>query len=77
VSESQLIGRFLVATGIAIVLLGVVLLLWPGQSGLGRLPGDVRIERGPLAVYAPLTSCLLVSILLTLVLNLVLWVMRR
>ena len=66
------VGRFLVALGIAVMLVG---LAWPWLSklGLGRLPGDIFIERGSTRFYFPLVSCLLVS----LVVSLVLWLFRR
>jgi hypothetical protein len=53
----------------------VVGLLWPYLSrlGLGRLPGDIVIERGNMTFYFPLMTCLLVSVLLSLVL----WVANR
>jgi hypothetical protein len=64
--------RFLVVLGLAIVVAG---LLWPylGQLGLGRLPGDIVIERENMTFYFPLMTCLLVSVLLSLVF----WVVNR
>jgi DUF2905 family protein len=50
-------------------------LLWPylGQLGLGRLPGDIVIERENMTFYFPLMTCLLVSVLFSLVF----WVVNR
>ena len=62
-------GIFLVVAGIALVVVGL-LVLTGGLSWFGRLPGDIRIERGNVRVYVPLVSMLLVSLALTLVLNL-------
>ena len=63
-------GPLLVGLGVALVLIG--LLLWSGSlSWFGRLPGDIRIERDTVRVYLPLTSMLLVSVVLSLVLYLV------
>lgn len=58
--------------GLALVALG---LLWPWlqRLGLGRLPGDIVIERGGLRIYVPLMTCLLISLLLTLAA----WLFRR
>ncbi len=65
-------GPFLVGLGVALMLLG--LLVWFGGLGwFGRLPGDIRIERDSVRVYVPLVSMLLVSV----VLSLVLYVIRR
>ena len=64
--------RFLVVLGLAIVVAG---LLWPylAQLGLGRLPGDIVIERENMMFYFPLMTCLLVSVLFSLVF----WVVNR
>ena len=67
------LGRLLVGIGLVLVVVGLVLWLVPGMSWLGRLPGDLRIERPNLRVYAPLTS----SILVSLVLCALFWVVSR
>jgi hypothetical protein len=64
------LGRFLVVIGVVVVLAGIVLMLAPRIPWLGRLPGDIVVNRGPLTLYLPLMSSLVVSIVLTLVLNL-------
>jgi hypothetical protein len=63
-------GPLLVGLGVALILIG--LLFWSGGlSWFGRLPGDLRIERESVRVYIPLVSMLLVSLVLSLVLYLV------
>lgn len=63
-------GPAIVILGIVIVVVG--LLAWSGAlSWFGRLPGDVRIERPGVRVYVPITSMLLVSVLLSLIVALV------
>lgn len=63
------LGLLLVALGVAAVIVG--LLVWAGWlSWFGRLPGDVRIEREGVRFYFPLASMILVSLVLTLILNL-------
>ncbi len=64
------LGRWLVMMGIVIALVGVVLLFADRIPWLGRLPGDIRIERGNWRFYAPLGTSLLVSIILSLLLAL-------
>jgi len=66
----QDLGRFLIVLGAAAVLIGVLLVLAPRIPWLGRLPGDVLIRRGTFTFYFPLVTCLVVSIILTLILNL-------
>lgn len=64
------IGLLLLIAGVVLALIG--LLAWTGAlSWFGRLPGDIRVEREGLRVYFPLTSMLLVSVVLSLILNLV------
>jgi hypothetical protein len=60
------IGRLVLTVGIIMVVLGAALMLF----GRLHLPGDIVIRRGNLTVYAPLATSLLLSIMLTLLLNL-------
>ena len=63
--------------GIAIVVLGGVLILLGRVPFLGRLPGDIRIQRGNFSCFIPIATSILLSIVLTVVLNLVLRWLRR
>ena len=65
-------ARWLIILGVVLVVLG---LLWPWLTklGLGRLPGDIVIERENFRGYIPITTSLLISI----VLSLVLWLLNR
>ena len=68
--DARPFGPILVTLGIVVVLAG--LLVWTGAfSWFGRLPGDLRIERENLRVFVPFGSMLLISLVLTLILNLV------
>ncbi|MDD4867935.1 MAG: DUF2905 domain-containing protein [Mycobacterium sp.] len=70
------VGALVVAAGVGVVVLGV--LLWAGAlSWFGRLPGDIRIERGNVRVYVPLVSMLLVSVAVTVLLSVVRHLFRR
>lgn len=64
------LGRFLILTGLVIALIGLVLLLAERVPWLGRLPGDIRIERGNWRFYFPLATSLLISVILTILINL-------
>ncbi|MBW1884318.1 MAG: DUF2905 domain-containing protein [Deltaproteobacteria bacterium] len=59
------LARSLILAGLVFVALGLLLYAGPSIPLLGRLPGDIRIERSGLRVYFPITSCLLVSIVLS------------
>ncbi len=62
-------GEFLVVIGVVIVFLGLI--FWGGLAPkwLGRLPGDIRIERGNFAFYLPIVTCIVISIVLSLLLS--------
>jgi hypothetical protein len=64
------LGRLLAIFGGVIMVVGVVLWSGFGGSWLGRLPGDIRIERGNTAFYFPIVTCIIVSIVVTLLLSL-------
>ena len=53
--------------GLVLVVVGLLVQFFPG---LGRLPGDIRIERPGFSFYLPITTCLLASVVLSLVLHL-------
>ena len=61
------VGKLLIIFGITMVLIGLV--LWSGFGGgwLGRLPGDIRIERGNSIFYFPIVTCIIISIVLSLI----------
>lgn len=64
-------ARWLMIFGAALLLLGITLHYAPWLFGwFGRLPGDIRIESGRSRVFIPLTSMLLISLVVTLLLNL-------
>jgi hypothetical protein len=63
------LGLAVVAAGVLVIVVGL-LIFSGGLSWFGRLPGDSRIEKGTTRVYVPLVSMLLVSIALSLLLNL-------
>ena len=60
------LGRTLIVVGLVLAGLGVLLHVGPSLPWLGRLPGDLRIERPGFRLYVPITSCLLVSAVLSL-----------
>jgi hypothetical protein len=68
------LGKMLLLFGLLMVLLGLVLLVAGHFSGkvpwLGRLPGDIHIERGNWTLYFPLATCLIISVVLTLLFSL-------
>jgi hypothetical protein len=65
-SELQPLGRALVFFGVVLLLFGLAVLAVPKLPWLGRLPGDILIQRERFSFYFPLASCLLASLLLSL-----------
>ena len=65
-------AKWLITLGIILVVLGVI---WPllAKIGLGSLPGDVKLERKGYTFYFPVTTSIIVSLVITLVL----WIFRR
>lgn len=66
----QDLGRLLILAGALAVVLGVVLVLAPRVPWLGRLPGDILIRRDSFTFYFPVVTSLVVSVVVTLLLNL-------
>ena len=66
-------GKMLILTGLFISLVGLILTFAPKLRipFLGRLPGDIRIEREGFSFYFPIVTCILLSIVLTLLLNVI------
>jgi len=65
------IGRALVVIGVFITVLGAIMLVTPRVPWLGRLPGDIVIQRDDLTIYIPITTMLIVSVVLSVVLSLI------
>jgi hypothetical protein len=63
------LGRILAVFGAVITLMGIALWSGFGAGWLGRLPGDIRIERGNSAFYFPIVTCIIVSLVLTLLMS--------
>jgi len=63
------IGKFLMIIGVVAVVLGFI--LWSGLAPkwLGRLPGDIRIEREHGGLYFPIVTCIIISVVLSLLIS--------
>ena len=65
------LGRMMFIAGILLAAVGLLLMLGPRLPYLGRLPGDLVWSRGHVRVYFPITTCILLSLIATLVLTLI------
>jgi hypothetical protein len=69
--DLQTLGKYLALLGLSLLVVGGLLALG-GRLGLGSLPGDVRVQRESFGCYLPIATSILLSLLLTIVLNLLL-----
>jgi hypothetical protein len=76
-SELETIGKLLLIVGGTLALLGGLLWLLSKVPFLGRLPGDIRIEKPGFTCLIPLASSIILSIVLTIVLNIILRLINR
>ncbi len=65
-----MLAKTFIIAGISLLLVGLTLLYAPGLlNWFGRLPGDLHIERGQTRIFIPITSMIVVSVVLTLIVN--------
>ena len=65
-------GRYIIFIGIAVVVIGILIyFLHDKLHWIGRLPGDIRIEKENFRVYFPIVTMLVISLVITLIINLI------
>ncbi len=69
------IGKFLISVGIFFIIMGLLLLFLP-KAGFFKLPGDILVKKRNFTFYFPIATSLLLSFLLTIILNLILRLKR-
>jgi len=69
--DLQGIGKILILGGGFLVFLGSLLFFWQRIPFLGKLPGDIFLQRGSFQFFFPIVTCIIISIVLTIILNLV------
>jgi Zn-dependent protease with chaperone function len=62
------VGRFLIIAGTVVIVVGVLFLM-ADKFPVGRLPGDIHFGAGRIKIYVPIATCILLSIVITLVVN--------
>jgi len=67
------LGKFLVVTGLLIAAAGALLWSGVGKGWLGRMPGDINYSKGDFSFHFPVVTCLVVSVVLTLLM----WLFRK
>ncbi len=71
------LGKWLLVAGIVLALVGAALGLLGRGPGLGRLPGDLTLQWGNVSCFVPIATMLLLSLLLTVILNIVVRLLNR
>jgi NADH:ubiquinone oxidoreductase subunit 6 (subunit J) len=67
-------GKYIIGAGLIIVLIGTIIYFFGDKlSWIGRLPGDIRIEKENFKLYFPITTLLIISILL----NVIIWLIKK
>jgi len=64
-------GKLLIIMGIFLVVVGVAFIWGPKIPFLGKLPGDIYVRKGNFVFYFPVVTCILISLILTLILTLI------
>ena len=67
------LGKMLFILGLVLAVVGLLLWMGVGKGWLGKLPGDINYTRGNFSFYFPLVTCIILSLLLTLIL----WLFRK
>ncbi len=67
------LGKFLVIAGLLVAIVGVLLWAGFGKGWLGRLPGDINYSKDDFSFHFPIVTCLIVSVVLTLLM----WLFRK
>ncbi len=75
----ETMGKMLILMGLFVLVIGLIMTFAPRLRipFLGRLPGDIRIEREGFSFYFPVVTCILLSIVLTLLLNIIVRLLSR
>jgi hypothetical protein len=64
------IGKLLLILGIILSIMGLIFIFGSKVPDLGRLPGDIFIKKGNITFFFPIATCILISIIVTLILSL-------
>ena len=66
------IGKYIIIAGIIILLIGIIVYFFGDKLGwFGRLPGDIRVDKENVKIFFPITTMIIISIVLTLLINLI------
>jgi len=72
----QGIGKILILVGAFVLFLGLLLVFWQRIPFLGKLPGDIFVQKGNFQLFFPIATCIIISVLLTIIVNVVIHLFR-
>lgn len=72
-NEFQSLGKYLILTGIVIIIVGIIISFWDKIPLLGKLPGDIKIDGKNFTFYFPIVT----SIILSLIISIILYLFRK
>lgn len=76
--EGSQIARWLIFIGIGLIAVGVLIwLFYKLGIPLGKLPGDLRIQKEKFGIYFPIVTSIVISVILTVVINFIFWLLRK
>jgi hypothetical protein len=67
----QIMGKFLILIGILLIIMGIFFIIGNKIPYIGKLPGDITYKKDNFTFYFPLATCIILSLILTLILNLI------
>ncbi len=69
------VGKIILLVGLALIVLGAI--VWAlGKLGFRGLPGDIRYESDKVKIYVPIVTCIVVSVVLTIIVSVARWLMK-
>ncbi len=74
---SSTLPRAFITTVVVLGVVGLLLIIMGNVPFLGKLPGDLVIRRGGVTFFFPIVTCILLSVVLTVLINLIFWIFRR
>ena len=74
--EKKILGQVLILFGSLLLIIGILILSFKDNSFLGKLPGDIRIEKENFSLYIPITTMILISLILTILFNIIFKIFR-
>ena len=75
---NQTTGKYILIVGIIVLIVGVIVYFFGNRLGfIGKLPGDIRIEGEKGGFYFPIVTCILLSVVVSVIIRIIQWFMQR